>query len=59
VLARVFADCAHIQDRQVDDLLLHLFDQKPDAMIEQAMDRAGIPFLPLRPPEGYVPPGDR
>lgn len=48
VLARVYAECGHIEERAVDDLLMQLFDQKSEEMIDQAMDLAGMPFLPIR-----------
>lgn len=50
VLARLYLQCGQSEDRDMDDLLLQLFDQKPDAMVEQAMDEAGMPFMPLRGP---------
>jgi hypothetical protein len=48
VLARVFEECGAIADRLVDDLLLQLFDQKSDEVIEAAMNQAGMPFHPIR-----------
>ena len=48
VLARVFEECGAIEDRLVDDLLLQLFDQKSDEVIEAAMTQAGMPFHPIR-----------
>jgi hypothetical protein len=47
-LARVFEECGGIEDRLVDNLLLQLFDQKSDEVIEAAMDQAGMPFHPIR-----------
>ena len=47
-LARVFEECGAIADRLVDDLLLQLFDQKSDEVIEAAMNQAGMPFHPIR-----------
>jgi uncharacterized protein (DUF2336 family) len=47
-LARVFEECGAIQDRLLDDLLLQLFDQKSDEVIEAAMAQAGMPFHPIR-----------
>ncbi|MGF7206814.1 uncharacterized protein (DUF2336 family) [Skermanella aerolata] len=47
-LARVFEDCGAIEDRLVDDLLLQLFDQKSDEVIDAAMTQAGMPFHPIR-----------
>jgi hypothetical protein len=32
----------------LDDLLLQLFDQKSDEVIEAAMAQAGMPFHPIR-----------
>jgi len=51
VLARVYNECGHIEERAVDDLLMQLFDQKSADMIDQAMDMAGMPFVPLRAEE--------
>ncbi|MFM2043419.1 MAG: hypothetical protein RLY86_1995 [Pseudomonadota bacterium] len=48
VLARVQEECAAIEDRAVDDLLLQLYDQKSDDMIDEAMALSGLPFTPLR-----------
>ncbi|WP_225889861.1 DUF2336 domain-containing protein [Indioceanicola profundi] len=48
VLARVHADCGETEERAVDELLMQLFDQKTADMIEQAMEMAGMPFVPLR-----------
>ena len=47
-LARVFEECGAIEDRLLDDLLLQLFDQKSDEVIEAAMAQAGMPFHPIR-----------
>jgi uncharacterized protein (DUF2336 family) len=47
-LARVFEECGAIADRLLDDLLLQLFDQKSDEVIEAAMAQAGMPFHPIR-----------
>jgi uncharacterized protein (DUF2336 family) len=47
-LARVFEECGAIGDRLLDDLLLQLFDQKSDEVIEAAMSQAGMPFHPIR-----------
>jgi uncharacterized protein (DUF2336 family) len=47
-LARVFEECGAIEDRLVDDLLLQLFDQKSDEVIDAAMVQAGMPFHPIR-----------
>jgi len=51
VIARVYNECGHIEERAVDDLLMQLFDQNED-LVEQAMDLAGMPFLPTRGGEG-------
>jgi len=51
-LGRIYSECGQSEERAMDDLLLQLFDQKGDALIDQAMELAGIPFLPLR---GAVP----
>jgi uncharacterized protein (DUF2336 family) len=47
-LARVFEECGAIGDRLLDDLLLQLFDQKSDEVIEAAMTQAEMPFHPIR-----------
>jgi uncharacterized protein (DUF2336 family) len=47
-LARVFEECSATGDRLLDDLLLQLFDQKSDEVIEAAMAQAGMPFHPIR-----------
>jgi uncharacterized protein (DUF2336 family) len=47
-LARVYLECGQSEERAMDDLLLQLFDQKNDALIDRAMDMAGLPFIPLR-----------
>jgi uncharacterized protein (DUF2336 family) len=47
-LARVFEECGAIGARLLDDLLLQLFDQKSDEVIEAAMTQAGMPFHPIR-----------
>lgn len=51
-LGRIYAECGQSEERAMDDLLLQLFDQKDDAMVDAAMDVAGMPFIPLR---GAVP----
>jgi uncharacterized protein (DUF2336 family) len=48
VIARVFETCLPTSSWAVDDLLLQVFDQKSDAVIDRAMAQAGLPFLPLR-----------
>ena len=52
VLGRLYLQCGQSEDRAMDDLLLQLFDGKGDSLIDEAMDQAGLPFLPLR---GTVP----
>ncbi|SMF12494.1 Uncharacterized conserved protein, DUF2336 family [Tistlia consotensis] len=47
VLARVFEDCSDTEEPQVDELLMQLFDQTPAAAMDEAMDRAGMPFAPV------------
>jgi uncharacterized protein (DUF2336 family) len=47
VLAHVFEECGGIEDRMVDDLLLQLFDQKSEEVIDHAMELAGMPFHPI------------
>lgn len=54
MLGRVYKECGHIEERTVDDLLMQLFDQKTEAMIDEAMDMAGMPFLPLRLEDGFA-----
>ncbi|MFC7331698.1 DUF2336 domain-containing protein [Rhodocista pekingensis] len=48
VLARVHAECGHIEEHAVDELLMQLFDGKSEEEIDRAMEMAGLPFLPLR-----------
>ncbi len=48
VIAEVFAECAEIDEREMDDLLLQLVDQAPAEVVERAMARAGL-SLPLPP----------
>lgn len=48
VIAEVFAECAEIDEREMDDLLLQLVDQVPAEVVERAMARAGLP-LPTPP----------
>lgn len=47
-IARILEDCTPTDDWEVDDLLLQVFDQKSDAVIDQAMEQAGFPFAPVR-----------
>lgn len=51
-LGRIYAECGQSEERSMDNLLLQLFDQKDDALVDAAMDVAGMPFIPLR---GSVP----
>lgn len=51
-LGRIYLECGQSEERAMDDLLLQLFDQKGDDLVDAAMDLAGMPFLPLR---GAVP----
>lgn len=51
-LGRIYLECGQSEERAMDDLLLQLFDQKGDDLVDAAMDLAGMPFLPLR---GSVP----
>lgn len=48
VIARILEDCTPTDDWEVDDLLLQVFDQKSDAVIDKAMEQAGFPFAPVR-----------
>ncbi|WP_207478306.1 DUF2336 domain-containing protein [Arenibaculum pallidiluteum] len=48
VIARVFEECTPTDDWAVDDLLLQLFDQKSEGVIDCAMEQAGLPFAPVR-----------
>jgi len=48
VIARVFEECTPTDEWAVDDLLLQLFDQKSEEVIDRAMEQAGLPFLPVR-----------
>lgn len=52
VLGRLYLECGQSEERAMDELLLQLFDRKSDAMIDEAMEKAGLMFLPLR---GAVP----
>lgn len=51
-LGRIYAECGQSEERAMDNLLLQLFDRKEDALVDAAMDVAGMPFIPLR---GAVP----
>lgn len=51
-LGRIYAECGQSEERAMDNLLLQLFDQKGDDLVDAAMDVAGMPFIPLR---GTVP----
>ena len=46
-IATLFDACGNSSDREVDDLLLQLFDQTSAEVIERAMEQAGMPFSPL------------
>ncbi len=48
VIGAVFVACTPTDDWVVDDLLLQLFDQKSEAVIDRALDQAGLPFAPVR-----------
>jgi uncharacterized protein (DUF2336 family) len=48
VIAQVFERCTPTDEWAIDDLLLQLFDQKSEGVIDRAMDQAGLPFVPLR-----------
>lgn len=54
VIAEVFAECAEIDEREMDDLLLQLVDQAPAEVVDRAMARAGLPLPvpPSRPASG-------
>lgn len=47
-LGRIYAECGQSEERAMDNLLLQLFDQKDDALVDAAMDVAGMPFIPIR-----------
>jgi uncharacterized protein (DUF2336 family) len=46
-LGRVFGANSATEDPAVDELLRQLFDGKPEPLVQQAMDEAGIPFAPV------------
>ena len=46
-IATLFDACGNSQDREIDDLLLQLFNQTSAEVIEKAMAQAGMPFSPL------------
>ena len=48
VIAEVFAECAEIDEREMDDLLLQLVDQAPAEVVERAMARADL-AMPVPP----------
>lgn len=53
VMGDLFATLAPTSDWAVDELLLQLFDGLSEAVIDNALDRAGLPFAPLfEPPLG-------
>jgi uncharacterized protein (DUF2336 family) len=46
-LGRVFGANSASEDPAVDELLRQLFDGKPEPLVQQAMEEAGIPFAPV------------
>ncbi|MCG5243826.1 DUF2336 domain-containing protein [Azospirillum doebereinerae] len=48
VIGELFTACTPTNDWRVDDLLLQLFEQKSDEVIDRALDQAGLPFVPVR-----------
>jgi uncharacterized protein (DUF2336 family) len=46
-LGRVFGQNSATEDPAVDELLRQLFDGKPEPVVQQALDEAGIPFAPV------------
>ncbi|MBP2230853.1 uncharacterized protein (DUF2336 family) [Azospirillum agricola] len=48
VIGELFTACTPTNDWMVDELLVQLFDQKSDAVIDRALDQAGLPFAPVR-----------
>lgn len=48
VIARIFEECVPTDAWELDNLLLQVFDQKSTAVIDAAMEQAGLPFLPVR-----------
>ncbi|MGO1117727.1 DUF2336 domain-containing protein [Rhodovibrionaceae bacterium A322] len=47
VLSRVFKDCGATEDPLVDELLSQLVSELPNQVVEEAMEKGGIPFLPF------------
>jgi len=47
VIGAVYVACSPTNDWVVDDLLLQLFDQKSEDVIDRALDQAGLPFAPI------------
>ena len=47
VMGELFAQLAPTNDWAVDELLVQLFDQKSDEVIDRALDQAGLPFAPV------------
>lgn len=47
-IARILEECTPTDDWEVDDLLLQVFDQKSDDVIDRAMEQSGFPFAPVR-----------
>lgn len=46
VIATLFDACANSEEREIDELLLQLFDQTSAEVVERAMEQAGVPFPP-------------
>lgn len=46
-LGRVFGANSATEDPAVDELLRQLFDGKPEPLVQQALEEAGIPFAPI------------
>lgn len=47
VMGELFAKLTPTNDWAVDELLVQLFDQKSDEVIDRALDQAGLPFAPV------------
>lgn len=48
VIGELYTACTPTDDWMVDELLVQLFDQKSDEVIDRALDQAGLPFAPVR-----------
>lgn len=48
VIGAVFSACTPTNEWAVDDLLVQLFDQKSEDVIERALDQAGLFFAPVQ-----------